>query len=414
MAKTAKQNRGKTLRRIKKGIAKASKRFVKNVKQLSARGRNILGRAKKMKIWGGKHDGKKVVLLIIDPQNDFTDSDVTFKKLSLDPKEGLPVVGATNDFNNIIAMLKGKMGNMIDEIHISLDSHTKTHIGHVGFWKRLDGIDVKPGVVFEVVTEENGTKKIVNKYNEPKIEYQAKKPELQEWAIKYIEEMNKNGKPDPLIWNEHCIKGSDGWMVYQPLWNAIIEWRNNGKGGQTLYVHEKGENDLCEMYSIMKAEVTYEELLGEFVTDAEKIKSTQDGLDNPTVPDFIPVSENTLSINVNPNLATTFNEKLYKSLCGESENQNILLICGEAKSHCVKSSATDIVEQMKTTNHKPNHVYILEDAMSSVNLGNDPAVESLNKLFQGFSEEFIKNMSREGANITTCSNVYNELTNPKV
>ncbi len=53
MAKTAKQNRGKTIRRIKKGIAKASKRFVKNVKQLSARGRNILGRAKKMKIWGG-------------------------------------------------------------------------------------------------------------------------------------------------------------------------------------------------------------------------------------------------------------------------------------------------------------------------------------------------------------------------
>jgi nicotinamidase-related amidase len=91
-----------------------------------------------------------------------------------------------------------------------------------------------------------------------------------------------------------------------------------------------------------------------------------------------------------------------------------LLICGEAKSHCVKSSATDIVEKMKTTNHVPNHVYILEDAMSSVNLGNDPAVKSLNELFQGFSVEFIENMSKEGANITTCSNVYNELQKQKV
>ena len=45
------------------------------------RGRQIFGRAKKMKIWGGDHNGKKVVLLIIDPQNDFTDIPDTMNKL---------------------------------------------------------------------------------------------------------------------------------------------------------------------------------------------------------------------------------------------------------------------------------------------------------------------------------------------
>jgi nicotinamidase-related amidase len=53
MAKTVKQNRRKTLRRVKKGLAKASKRVVKHMNQLSMKGRKIVNRAKKMKLWGG-------------------------------------------------------------------------------------------------------------------------------------------------------------------------------------------------------------------------------------------------------------------------------------------------------------------------------------------------------------------------
>ena len=466
MAKTAKQNRGKTLRRVKKGIAKASKRFVKNVKQLSMRGRQIFGRAKKMKIWGGTHNGKKVVLLIIDPQNDFTDIPETFEKLG--SKEGLPVVGAKGDFTNIINMLKGPMGNLIDEIHISLDSHNVTHIGHVGFWKRSDNEPVEPGVVFKVEIVENadGTKKkkIVNKHkyeaavktieeyrdqndllqeeaNKLKYEdagktinneeYQAQKPELQEWAIKYIEKMAENKKPDPLIWNKHCIKGSPGWMVYQPLWNAIITWRDtrkNGNNPRKLYVHEKGGNDLCEMYSIMQAEVTYEELLATFVRkekaeiistfDPEaqnKLISTQGDVVNPIVPCFDPVLGPKLEVNPRPNLATKFNQPLYDALCGTPDKQNILLICGEAKSHCVKSSATDIVEKMETTGHKRNHVYILDDAMSSVQLPNNPVDNTeTNALFEGFSEEFITNMGNKQANITTTKKVFRDILSKKL
>lgn len=452
MAKTAKQNRGKTLRRVKKGIAKASKRFVKNVKQLSMRGRNIFGRAKKMKIWGGKYKGKTVVLLIIDPQNDFADSPETLDKLK--SNEGLPVVGAVKDFTNIITMLNGDMGKIIDEIHISLDSHNDTHIGHVGFWKRSDEVDVEPNVVFKVVQNANGTKKIVDKHKyeaavktieeyqaqnehlqegaikseemEAAVEtikniedYQAKKPKLQKWAIKYIEKMAENGKPDPLIWNKHCIKGSEGWKVYQLLWKAIITWRDNGGGTRKLYVHEKGGNDLCEMYSIMQAEVTYENLLNdndfneeektEIIStfdpeDKKKIESIDGGdLVNPPLPPFKAVTGDELNVNPIPNLVTNFNQPLYNALCGTPDNQKILLICGEAKSHCVKSSATDIVEKMETTGHNPDHVYILNDAMSSVQLPKDP---TRNALFAGFSDEFIQNMSEKKANITTTEDVF--------
>ena len=53
MAKTVKQNKRKTMRRVKKGLAKASKRVVKNMNQLSMKVRKIVNRAKKMKFWGG-------------------------------------------------------------------------------------------------------------------------------------------------------------------------------------------------------------------------------------------------------------------------------------------------------------------------------------------------------------------------
>ena len=308
-------------------------------------------------------------------------------------------------------MLKGDMGGLIDEIHISLDSHNDTHIGHVGFWKRLDGNPVEPGVAFKVIENvEDGTQKIVNKRKHEDTgeieEYQAEKEVLQKWAIKYIEKMHRDKKPDPLIWNKHCIKGSNGWMVYEPLWEEIIKWRK-GNPTRTLYIHEKGGNDLCEMYSIMQAEVTYEELLNDFdEEDQVKIISTQGGLANPTVPEFIQVTDDKLRVNPSPNLATSFNQPLYDALCGTHDKQNILLICGEAKSHCVKSSATDIVEKMETTGYNPNHVYILEDAMSSVKLLD---VET-NELYETFSKDFIENMRVKLANITTTKTVLQDIS----
>jgi nicotinamidase-related amidase len=154
MAKTAKQNRGKTLRRIKKGIAKASKRFVKNVKQLSARGRNILGRAKKMKIWGGwklnvptRTDTNQILNRYYAKYSNTSGKNV-FKKLNEIPSDGkervLYVIDMQNDFID-------EPSPELTGVPVIVDGRNLGHIGafavNNGGYNLLNGIDGEPGLI---------------------------------------------------------------------------------------------------------------------------------------------------------------------------------------------------------------------------------------------------------------------------
>ena len=70
----------------------------------------------------------KKVLLIIDPQTDFSDMAKGFRM-----KNGsLVVPGSSEDYSRMIELIKKENFN---EIHISLDTHTERHIGNPAFWE---------------------------------------------------------------------------------------------------------------------------------------------------------------------------------------------------------------------------------------------------------------------------------------
>jgi nicotinamidase-related amidase len=184
MAKTVKQNKRTTMRRVKKGLAKASKRAVKNMNQLSMKVRKIVNRAKKMKLWGGWkdvgantrddtnkilnryfkkyadenkkaifnelpetfEDRKKRILYVIDMQNDFIDelptspNKLTGPSVILPDGENLGNIGAfavNNGGNNLVNGPDGLikfLDNNIDKFYkiiFSRDLHDPDHCSFV-------------------------------------------------------------------------------------------------------------------------------------------------------------------------------------------------------------------------------------------------------------------------------------------
>lgn len=338
------------------------------------------------------------ILLLIDVQEDFHDK----------PGSHLPVVNSMEDAQRIIKMIETDIKNFektgsafFKEIHMSMDSHLTIHIGHAGFWKRVDGIPVTPGVVFAL----NADDKIVNAYDfdgalSNTIIYEADEPCLQKWAVEYIRIMTTQKNIHPLIWNQHCIRNQPGWLIEESIMSAIMQW-NQVTGGE-LFFHEKGENILTEMYSIMSATVPYEELIQKFD------KKTQDEiLDYTCIPGveapFPEIRPYQKFIETACNMATRFNEPLFRHLCGNAGNQKCLYIAGQAKSHCVNASARDIVNRIEEiSGMTPSKVVIIEDLMSNVVL---PGNEYLTTKFKEDGDAFIRDMRLKRVQIILSENV---------
>lgn len=333
----------------------------------------------------------KNILLAIDCQEDFMDK----------PNSGLPVSGSMLNTGDLIKMIYRDIDRyerigaaFFDEIHLTMDSHLSIHIGHVGFWRRLDGIAVEPGVIFTL----NEKDEIVNAFEFSEqdagtIVYTAHEPCLQVWAIEYIRQMVHAKKIYPLIWNTHCIRNQHGWMIEYNLTNAILEWKK--VTGRDIFIHEKGENILTEMYSIMRATVPYEELIQHFD------KETQDAiLEYTCIPGLIApfpeIRPYDQTVGNARNMSTRFNEPLFDKLCGNPENQHRLFIAGQAKSHCVNASTRDIVECIEKKGMRPDNVCIIENLMSNVVLPDNP---DLTAKFKENGIRFIWDMNEKGVNI---------------
>jgi len=331
----------------------------------------------------------KVILFIIDPQNDFISGN-------------LPVEGAEDDMKRIIKMITLN-GSLIDEIHISLDSHTPEHIAHAKFWEKNDSSEdvVKPHTMLALVdVSNNELEKNQDNFHEnnyiikdidPKTKkiigntYLPKNKELLSYVKNYMFKLtykgDSNDKPSLYIWPDHCIiteqhlkdgnetneseTPTDGWKVHNQLWEAVIKWRHeNNSENKKLFIHEKGTNNLTEMYSIFSAEVPYEELI-------EHVPIELKYSDPLSLPDpWNPYTESDLKHIAPYNLSTVFNEKLFdyvtysKGSDGSKGPQNVVIFCGEAKSHCVRTSVEDYMKHI--AEGQKNKVCLLTNAMSNV------------------------------------------------
>ena len=269
----------------------------------------------------------KKYLLIIDPQNDFCK-----------PDGALSVVGADKDMERLATFVE-KQSAELDDILVTLDCHLPLHIAHATMWEDIDG---NPPTPFTLITQAD----IISGKWRTKKQLMFNPPGQTEripWAKYYTSKLEEDGKYTLCIWPEHCLIGSNGAAVYPKLFETLNNWQRE-RFAIVTYI-TKGENYLTESYSALKAEV-------------EDI--------------FDP--------------STKLNTELISIL--EDPEVSEVIIAGEALSHCVASTVTDLVNNLS----KPENIQkfvLLEDCCSNVTG------------FENLGDTFIKNMKDLGMKITT-------------
>lgn len=247
----------------------------------------------------------KNAFLIIDAQYDFCH-----------PNGALFVPGAEDDMKRLAKLIKTQ-GDKIDHISVTLDSHPVNDISHPSFWQDKNGKSPAP---FTQITSQD--MKAGNW--SPRF--------FPEKAIKYVEELEGQGKFLHFIWPEHCLIGSKGNALDDTLMEALVDWTRQGKYYQAV---TKGTYPLTEHFGIFAAQ--------------------------------IPVADRP---------ETQLNQGLVQTL---EKFQNVF-VAGEAKSHCV---ATSLQQAMDYAPGLASKMIIVEDCMSDVpNMGHlaDPIyAEAKNK-----------------------------------
>jgi nicotinamidase-related amidase len=202
----------------------------------------------------------KNIVLIIDPQNDFSDAN----NIKRGEPGSLAVTGASSDYSKIINFIKN---NPIDEVHVSLDTHNERHIGHPAFWDRIsadgqqtpaddtDGLTILSIDSENIITGFHIIRKTTTQYV-PRIYEQKSYAALCKYVYNYLNFYSSpENKHNQLawIWPNHCIEGTNGHRIAQELHSFLKKWELSREGNVVKY-HIKGQNNLAEMYSIFSAE----------------------------------------------------------------------------------------------------------------------------------------------------------------
>lgn len=167
----------------------------------------------------------KVLLLIIDMQNDFCS-----------PEGALFVKGADDDSVRLGRFIK-KNESRIDQIILTQDYHNVVDISHPVFWEDRHGKHPDP------FTEIN-LKKILGGVWHPRFQ--------KEKAIDYIRKLEKQGEFPHTIWPEHCIMGSHGAAFSEGVMDPVKNWARTGKYYEVI---TKGTHPLTEHFGALKANV---------------------------------------------------------------------------------------------------------------------------------------------------------------
>jgi nicotinamidase-related amidase len=246
--------------------------------------------------------------------------------LAIDPQvdfcEGgkLPVAGATKDLERLAKMVT-KWGKDLDDIQITLDSHYHIHIAHSCVWIDRNGKHPDPYVT--VISSEDVEKGVWRPVN----------PEWLDWCKHYTKELERNHRYQLRIWTDHCIIGSIGQTIQPAFLEAVTKWEvdNNAMAPRTT----KGSCPFTEHFSAVRADVVY------------------------------PKDKTTL---------------MNSDFVGILKKYDTILISGEALSHCVNFTITDVAAEFSEDQIKK--FVLLEDASSSV-----PTCESLG---QAFVDDMVK------------------------
>lgn len=244
------------------------------------------------------------------------------------PNGSLSVPGAEEDMKRLAGFVT-RMRDKLDDIHITLDSHRKVDISHPIWWKDRKGRHPDPFTLISAEDLSTGR-------------WSTTMPSSHKRSLLYLKALEASGRYPHTIWPEHCLIGDEGHNVYGELSAAVHNWEE--RFAQASFV-TKGSNPWTEHFSAVQAEVP----------DAE----------DPS---------------------TQINTSLIQTL----EDADIVLLAGEAETHCVLNTVVDIANQFGDPQYIEKLVW-LTDATSPV--PNPPGMTIFSdKLKSDFSELVAKGM----------------------
>ncbi len=247
------------------------------------------------------------------------------------PQGNLSVPGADKDMERVAAMIN-RLGGKLDDIHVTLDQHHLVDVAHPTMWKDSSGNSPAP---FTIITSQAIRDGI----------YIPRVPSLMGRMVDYTDALEASGRYPLCIWPPHCLIGSPGAAIMPEVMEALNKWAAGEIA--TIDFVSKGSNLHTEHYSGVKAEVP-----------------------DPSDP------------------TTQLNTRLISTL----EEADMVLVAGEAGSHCLANTVRDIAAGFSDPKVIEKLV-LLEDGTSPVTS------------FEKLQEDFISEMTAKGMKLSTTTEI---------
>ena len=254
-----------------------------------------------------RFDEFKILRLGVDPQDTF----------SLAAGE-LPVAGAIEDMVRA-SKFDYRYAHAITKRWESLDSHQLMQIFHGVYWLDRDGNHPKPGTILTVDSVTSGEYRV-----NPNVAWNLGMTEAETHrdALYYLATLSKNGRYPLIIWNYHGQVGGVGHTI-MPMRHEVDVFHTFLRGSQWRPIM-KGMHPQRENYSIFRFEVT------------DDLNGHMPGSRSP-------------------------------QLLDELFSYDMVVIDGQAKSHCVAWTVSDLLDEIWARDKRlVKRIYLLEDCTSPV------------------------------------------------
>lgn len=247
------------------------------------------------------------------------------------PNGSLFVTGADKDMDRLAVMVK-RLNRKLDDIHVTMDSHRKVDISHPMWWRDSSGKHPTPFTMITAGDVESGR-------------WTTTQPGAYQRSLRYLRALDAGKRYPHVIWPEHCLIGDEGHTLHSGLSEAVHEWEQS-RFAMADFV-TKGSNPWTEHFSAVQAEVP-----------------------DPEDP------------------STQVNVGLIRTL----EEPDMVLLAGEALSHCLANTARDIVKNFANPAYAKKLV-LLTDASSNVTG------------FDKYGTDFVSELTALGMQTATTTNI---------
>ncbi len=265
------------------------------------------------RITGAGSDTSIIHLLLIDTQKDFCFPEGT---LYVGGRSG---TGAVEDNARTAEFIYHNL-NQLTKITTTMDTHFAVQIFFASFWVDSSDAPLAPHTVITTEMVRSGKVK-----PSPMMAWflcNGNYAWLEKQALFYCEELERQGKYTLYLWPEHTILGSDGHALVGVIHEARM-FQSFVRGAQS-WAEIKGGNALTENYSVFRPEVLMRH-------DGKALAQKNTGFVKTLV------------------------------------SSDMVIIGGQAASHCVKSSIDDLLDEILAADPAlARKVYLLTDCMSSV------------------------------------------------